>query len=127
MRSYINNQLESLNFNSYEKIVFIAKSIGCVEAGLVTEKYIVPFLENSSVEFQQIFLTPVAEVLPFYNTNCHIIIGTKDKAYSLFQEQCATHHIPLFTIEGGDHSLEITGKPLESINALKKVMEYLYK
>lgn len=125
LRSYIHQHLEKLDFDSYDEIIFIAKSIGCVEAGLVTEKYIIPCIKNTSTKFQQIFLTPVSEALPFCDTKCHVIIGTNDKAYSLFQKHCTTNHISLLSVEGGNHSLEIAGKPLESIDVLKKVLETL--
>lgn len=127
LRSYIHQHLENIDFGSYDEIIFIAKSIGCTEAGLVAEKYIIPSIENTSAKFHQIFLTPVFEALPFCDTKCHVIIGTNDKAYSLFQEHCTAKHIPLFSVEGGDHSLEIAGKPLESIDVLKKVLGTLYE
>ena len=125
LRTYIDSQLEPVNLNDYNEIVFVAKSIGCIEAGLVAEKYIVPALANSAFKFQKIFLTPVPEALSFCDPKCHVIIGTNDKAYSLFEPHCNTNNIPLLTVNGGDHSLEIVGKPLESIDALKNIVKHL--
>lgn len=124
LRTYIDMQIEMIDFHNYEEVIFVAKSIGCTEAGLIADKYLAPLLPKSSLKFQQIFMTPVVEALPFCNSNCRVIIGTNDKAYTLFKTHCDVNAIPLLSIEGGDHSLELARKPFDSIETLKKVMEY---
>lgn len=130
LRAYITKEFDAIHFNAYEEIVFISKSIGCVEAGRIAEKYVnLSFTEFSNQCKMsnpiQIFLTPVADALPYCSGNSRVIIGTKDKAYPLFKEHCAKHRIPALFIEGGDHSLEIADKPFESIEVLKKVLTFI--
>lgn len=124
LRSYIWEQLEPVDFSSYDEIVFISKSIGCEEAGRIVD--FCKLFGSLNVDPVQIFLTPVAEALPYCGKNCRVVIGTHDKAYSLFHEHCNAHQIPLLAIAGGDHSLEISGKPFESIEALKQVLEFIH-
>ena len=73
----------------------------------------------------QIFLTPVPEALPYCKENCVVVLGTNDRSYPAYKAHCETNHIPSLFIEGADHSLEIAGKPLESINVLKQVTEFI--
>lgn len=127
LRSYIEQSFETIDFSSYNEIVFIAKSIGCVEAGLIADKYVIPFLKYSKIKFQQFFLTPTPEALTFCGTSCCIIIGTRDKAYELFKSHCDANEVPILTITSGDHSLELIENPIESIDVLKNVLEYFFK
>lgn len=123
LRSYIWEQLEPIDFASYDEVVFISKSIGTTEAGRVAE--FCQLFGSLKTEPVQIFLTPVAETLPYCKENCFVVIGTDDRAYPAFKTHCEAKQIPALYLEGADHSLEIAEKPLESIDVLKKVMEFI--
>lgn len=117
LREYIWEQVKDIDFKQYKDIVFLSKSVGAIEAGLLAEK------QNLSV--QQIFLTPTEDALPYLKQDSAVIIGTKDKSYELYKTFCDANHMKVLFVEGADHSLEISGKPYESIQVLDKVMHFI--
>ena len=117
VREFVTNQAKDFIFDEYEDIVFISKSIGTIEAGWLAEQL--------SVKVTQIFLTPVSETIPYFTLDNKIVIGTKDKAYEIVKTTCDEKQIAAVYIEDANHSLEIEGKPYESIDVLKRVLEFI--
>lgn len=117
VREFVANQAKNILFETYGEVVFISKSVGTIEAGWLAEQL--------SVKVIQIFLTPVSETVPYFTLDNKIVIGTKDKAYEIVKTTCDEKHIAAVYIEDANHSLEIEGKPYESIDVLKRVLEFI--
>lgn len=54
-----------------------------------------------------------------------MVIGTKDKAYEMYKVYCDANEIKALYINDANHSLEVVGKPYESIEVLKSVMQFM--
>ena len=117
IREYVCNEAKQMDLRSYEEIVFISKSIGTVEAGWLAE--------TMSIDATQVYLTPVEETLKYLDANSNVVIGTRDKAYNIIKNHCDNNEINALYIVGGNHSLEVDGKPYESIEVLKQVIQFI--
>lgn len=109
-------QLSSVNWQDYDEIIFISKSIGTVIASTYARK------ENISC--RQILYTPLRETYDFHPQNAIAFLGTSDpwsdieKVTDISREQ----KIPLFLYPDANHSLE-TKDTLYNIETLRNVME----
>lgn len=117
IREYVYEQVKDLDFTFYDEIVFLSKSIGSVEAGILAEEL--------GIKVIQIFITPIEEAVSYCNVNSYVVIGTKDKAYQTYKEYCDANSIKALYVEGANHSLEVEGKPYQSIDVLKNVMHFI--
>ena len=117
MREYIWNQVKDIDFDLYEEVVFLSKSIGAIEAGLLAEKM--------NVKIRQVFLTPTEDALKYLKEDSAVVIGTNDKAYEMFKSYCDNNQIKALYIEGADHSLEIANQLYSSIQTLERVMRFI--
>ena len=117
LRQYELEKIGGIDFGAYDELIFLAKSVGTVEAGWIAEKM--------DVKVQQIFLTPIKEAMDYCIGTTKVVIGTEDPAYTAYREHCDGTNIDTLYIEGANHSLEVIGRPYESIEALKKVMEFI--
>ena len=106
-----------IDFSIYKEIVFISKSIGCVEAGILAERL--------NLDVKQVFLTPVEEAVSYCNAGNTVVIGTYDKAYEFYKNHCDKNDIKALYVKGANHSLEVEGQPYESMYALKNVMRFI--
>lgn len=109
-------QLSSINWQDYDEIVFISKSIGTVIASA--------FAQHEKISCRQILYTPLCETYDFHPQNAIAFIGTLDpwsnieKVTDISREQ----KIPLFLYPDANHSLE-TKDTLYNIETLRNVME----
>lgn len=117
IREYVYEQVKDVDFAAYDDVVFLSKSIGSVEAGILAEKL--------GVNVIQIFITPIEEAIPYCDSNSYVVIGTADKAYQAYKEYCDVNSIKALFIEGANHSLEVEGQPYHSMDILKGVMQFI--
>ena len=117
VRKYTWKQVEDIDFNQYQEVVFLSKSVGAIEAGLLAEKM--------NVKVRQIFLTPTEDALKYLKKDSSVVIGTNDKAYEAFKSYCDNNQIKTLYIEGADHSLEISNQLYSSIQTLERVMRFI--
>lgn len=109
-------QLSSINWQDYDEIIFISKSIGTVIASA--------FAQQENICCRQILYTPLRETYDFHPQNAIAFIGTLDpwsnieKVTDISGEQ----KIPLFLYPDANHSLE-TKDTLRNIKTLQDVME----
>lgn len=109
-------QLSSINWQDYDEIVFISKSIGTVIASA--------FAQHEKISCRQILYTPLRETYDFHPQNAIAFLGTSDpwsnieKVTDISGEQ----KIPLFLYPDANHSLE-TKDTLRNIKTLQDVME----
>lgn len=109
-------QLSSINWQDYDEIIFISKSIGTVIASA--------FAQHEKISCRQILYTPLCETYDFHPQNAIAFLGTSDpwsdieKVTDISGEQ----KIPLFLYPDANHSLE-TEDTLYNIKTLQDVME----
>lgn len=109
-------QLSSINWQDYDEIIFISKSIGTVIASA--------FAQHEKISCRQILYTPLYETYLFSPQNAIAFLGTSDpwsnieKVTDISGEQ----KIPLFLYPDANHSLE-TKDTLYNIETLQDVME----
>lgn len=109
-------ELSDIDWTEYNDILFISKSIGTIIAVSYAEKY-------GLKDAKHILYTPLAQTYSFAPDNAIGFIGTADPWSNINEiiRLSAEHHIPLFTYEGCDHSLECED-PLRNIEILKDVI-----
>ena len=117
VRAYIFEQVKDVDFALYDEVVFLSKSIGSMEAGILARRL--------GIEIIQIFITPIEDAISYCNHNSYVIIGTQDKAYQIYKEFCDENNIKALYIDDANHSLEVANKPYESIDVLKSVMKFI--
>lgn len=117
VREYVLEQVKDVNFEVYDEIVFLSKSIGSVEAGILAERL--------GIKVTQVFITPIEEAISYCDKDSYVVVGTRDKAYQIYKEHCDTNKIEALYINDADHSLEIEGQPYQSIDVLKNVMKFI--
>ena len=117
VREYILEQVKDINFALYDEVVFLSKSVGSVEAGILAERL--------KLDVIQIFITPIEEAVSYCNAGSYVVIGTKDKVYELYKNHCDNNKIKVLYIKDANHSLEVDGQPYESIDVLKRVMQFI--
>ena len=117
IREYVYEQVKDIDFTTYDEVVFLSKSIGSVEAGILMEKL--------GINVIQIFITPVEEAISYCKTDSYVVIGTSDKAYQVYRDYCDINGINAMYVNEANHSLEVEGQPYQSMNVLKKVMQFI--
>ena len=95
---YTLNRIKDINFDNYEKVIFLSKSIGTVVASKIKDSY-------KLKDAHQILITPLDETIPHITNDDLIICGDKDSFLSDAKTKLApypnTYIFPGFT-----HSLE---------------------
>lgn len=113
-REYIWEKAKDIDFSAYGEVVFLSKSFGTAEAGILADKL--------GINPIQIYLTPMPKALPYIKEGDTVVIGTADEVYPECKKYCDEHGIKPLYIEGANHSLEVEGKLFESLEILKDVM-----
>lgn len=109
-------QLSSINWQDYDEIIFISKSIGTVIASA--------FAQHEKISCRQILYTPLCETYDFHPQNAIAFLGTSDPWSDIEKvtDISRTQKIPLFLYPDANHSLE-TKDTLRNIKTLQDVME----
>lgn len=108
--------LRGIDWNRYEEILFIGKSVGTVVCQAYAEKHAVPC--------RRILFTPVEATFRFRGGEAIAFHGTADPwaENGMTEECCRRAGIPLYETEGANHSLEI-GDVEKDIRELRKIMK----
>lgn len=109
-------QLAGVDFDAYESVLFIGKSIGTIAAAKA--------VQNHSLSALQIWYTPVEATFSFGTREAVAFIGEADP-WSDVAAVCKMAEdagIPIFTYPACNHSLECTDV-LKNIEILRDVME----
>lgn len=117
VRDYVWEKAKDIDFSEYDEVVFLSKSFGTAEAGYLAEKL--------GINPVQIYLTPVPRALPYIKEADTVVIGTADEVYPECKAYFDEHGIKPLYVEDADHSLEVKGKPFESLEILRDVMRYI--
>lgn len=108
--------LDNVDWKSYERIVFISKSIGTAVAACYSTEHQIPA--------DHIYYTPVDGTFRFMQDSSGIAFhGTADSwcHNDLVIEGCKQRHVPLMLIDGADHSL-VTGDEAKDKENMQKIM-----
>ena len=107
--------LSAIDFDKYDEILFVAKSVGTIIASAYAEKH--------SIRCRQILYTPLKYTYNFAHREAIAFIGTSDP-WSIVSEVQAfsqKQQVPMYTYENANHSLETTDT-LENLKILQDVM-----
>lgn len=112
--------LTNVEFEKYDTILFISKSIGTAVAA--------EYARHRQIQTKNVYYTPVKESMAFMEQPGIVFHGTADTwvgndELTMF---CKMHHYPLYLIGDANHSLE-TGHVLFDINNLRNIMEVMEK
>ena len=116
-RDYVWEKAKDIDFTTYDEVVFLSKSFGTAEAGILAERL--------GIAPTQVYLTPIPRALPYIKRKDTVVIGTADEVYPECKAYFEEHGIQPMYIDGADHSLERKGKPFESLEILRDVMHLL--
>ncbi len=108
-------QLESITFTDYDRIVFIGKSIGTAAALMYREKH--------SINAECIMYTPLEFDFEYQTEGCVFFHGTSDQWADTanIKKLCAEHNVPLHLYENANHSIE-TGDNAVDLSYLSDVL-----
>lgn len=112
-------QLVNIEWNSYEDVVFVSKSIGTVVAAKYTTEHI--------ASARNFYMTPVEWTFDFLsNKDCIIFHGTKDPWADTMKIRncCQERNLDLCCVENANHSLEV-GNSKNDLDTLAFVMKKL--
>lgn len=108
--------LKDVEFDRYEQILFISKSVGTVTAGAFAGIY--------HLNIHNIFYTPLEPTFQFIQGDGIVFHGTDDPwaETALVKQACIERNLPLYITEGANHSLE-TGDVLTDLKNMRIIME----
>lgn len=112
-------QVLGMNFEGYDDIVFVSKSLGTALAGTACEKLPYPI--------RNFYMTPVPESLLVMHHNGITLSGSKDPwapDHEAMRRGAEERGIPFYSFPGANHSLEV-GNVQENLLNMKRVMEFL--
>lgn len=110
------NILSEVQWEEYEEILFVSKSIGTIVAAA--------FAKEKNISCKNIFYTPLEHTFMFAPKNGIAFSGSKDNWVhpENIIEGCDKIKMPLYVIEGTNHSLEL-GDTIKDLENLKYIME----
>lgn len=108
--------LSQTEFDRYEDVLFISKSVGTAVAAAFAKKH--------SIKARHIYYTPVKESTSVLLCPGIVFHGTKDGwvETGYLKKVCEEKQLPLYITENGNHSLE-NGDTLEDLRNLLEVMK----
>lgn len=108
--------LREIDFNRYEKLLFISKSIGTIVASVYADKH--------QLKTNHIFYTPVGEFFQVPGQSGIVFHGTGDPwvTTDTVRTGCEAYGLPLYVTKEANHSLE-TGRVARDIENLRIIME----
>lgn len=115
--------ISQIDFNGYDDIVFVAKSIGTVVACQIKEKYHIPAT--------LILFTPLNETLPYIHSKNDIklvAVGDKDRYIDvqMLQKVCDNESVLCHTEQGVGHRMEVLGDLDKNLDIISNVIKNLY-
>ena len=112
----VTEQLSNLDFGSYDRVLFISKSIGTAVAASYDAK--------CRIGAGHIYYTPVEASFQAIGREGIVFHGTGDDwaGTERISAACEKRGLPLYLTEGADHSME-TGNALRDLEILKTIME----
>lgn len=112
-----NDYLKEMNWDVYDNILFISKSVGTVVASA--------YAKQTGLDAHHIYYTPVEPTFSFIDGDGIVFTGTKDPwvHISVVERECRTHHLPLYITNAANHSLE-TGDTMKDLQNLQTILSH---
>lgn len=110
--------LAEYTFEQADEVLIISKSLGTVVAGA--------WQKQSKISARNIVLTPVEATFQFMDAESGIVFhGTSDAwvKTEIVEAECKEMRLPLYRIEGADHSLEV-GNVEKDLQSMCRIMEH---
>lgn len=117
--SYSIDALATVNWNMYDEILFVAKSVGTIVAATLADQSV--FKDR----IRLVLYTPLVQTFQFDFTDAVVFTGSNDpwvgEAHHRILELCRQRHIRCEVYNGANHSLE-TGNTDIDLEYMKRVM-----
>lgn len=109
--------LTEVDWNQYEDVLFVSKSIGTAVACAYAAKH--------AVNCRNIYYTPLERTFAFAPQTGVVFHGTGDPwaGTEMIKTKCRERDLPLFIVEKSNHSLEIPEDTRRNLEILTDVME----
>ena len=106
--------LQDIQFEEYEKLLFISKSVGTAVSGA--------YAKEKGINPDNIFYTPVEETFRFISGKGIVFHGTADPwaQTPVVKENCEKLGLPLYITENANHSLETGDVEVDLKNMQRK-------
>ncbi|RHP03435.1 hypothetical protein DWZ97_04375 [Firmicutes bacterium AF36-19BH] len=125
---------EHVDWEKYDKIAFVSKSVGTVAAGFLTRRLAET---GGCVQIVNLFLTPIEPTLKYLTeakngtkmgSSQIVFSGTADQWMEpeLLADFCRKHGIEHHAYSGGNHSIE-TGHVLRDVEIAKEIVGFYEK
>ncbi len=110
-------RLAEVDWQQYEDILFVSKSIGTAVACAYAGRY--------QIDCRNLYYTPLEQTFILAPKDGIVFHGTSDPwaQTEVIQRTCREHNLPLQIIEAANHSLEIPEKTRQNLVILTEVME----
>ena len=107
--------LEDIDFEDFEEILFVSKSVGTAVASAYAEK--------RGLQVRNIYYTPVEASFSFMKQYGIVFHGTNDGWVDteIVRTKCEEKGFPLYITENANHSLEM-GETLADLANMKEIM-----
>ena len=114
------DQLKDIDWDKYDEILFIGKSIGTAVAAAAAEKL------YKAAKTRFLLFTPLEQTFSFHIHDAIVFTGDNDPWVggkdTRIPELCKEKKLPYYLIPGGNHSLE-TNEPMKDLIQLLGIME----
>lgn len=109
--------LAQIDWDRYEEILFVSKSVGTVVAAAYAKRH--------GIRCRNIYYTPVAQTFHFDPQPGIVFHGTDDSwvETAVVTGKCREYGLPLYIINGVEHSLEEKDNTMRNLRILMNVME----
>lgn len=109
--------LRQIEWQRYEEILFVSKSIGTIMAAAYAERH--------GINCRNVYYTPLARTFDFNPRSGIVFHGTNDPwaKTAVIEDKCREYKLPLYIVDRGNHSLEVKDDTLSSLRALLHVMD----
>ena len=113
--------LSDVDWNEYDDIVFISKSIGTAIAA--------SYAKEHNISCRNVYYTPLERTFEFDPQPGIAFTGTKDSWVNVdaMIALYLQNHMPYHIIENANHSLEVKNDVITNLGNLKKIMEITRK
>ena len=109
-------QLKDIDFDVYDDVVFISKSVGTVAAAM--------YAKENGVNARQVFYTPLEQTFDYAGEGTKIVFfGDHDPwiVFDRIKQLCISHDFRYRVIADGNHSLE-TGRTYDDAENIGKII-----
>lgn len=109
--------LAQIDWNQYEDILFVSKSIGTIVASAYAKRH--------GIHCRNIYYTPLERTFSFNPQSGIVFHGTDDPwvETAVITAKCQEYDLPLHIVEGVNHSLEEKDDAMRNLRILMRVME----